>query len=438
MRPTRPAVVGSTTGRKIHTSRSDDGKRQWRNSGTSRPCRNSPPSTPRSTITLTTIATSADATSSSSTAPPRWPSGVNWQPDANPLRALRCLVRISLTLPNHRIRESSKCVTPLVSGPMAHRYPHRHATLREQYHARDRYRLVPGRALEPGGADERGQHGCGLDEREGRTDTDPWARAEWHELIARITDIGPWRETGRIKAVRVVPQVAVAVDHVNRQADERAGLNVLAGQFDILCGVARHQGQRRKEPQRLLQHLLHGYQLVNVLTGYGAGGHDLPDFLQHAGFPFRRARRQIERPGQRHGDSMVAGQQERQKIVDELLVRHRLAGLRVDRAEQPGKEVVAIVGGGAACVDQAGNGGPETRLPKVHAAAPRARQPDRQVERRIGHRPGKTLHIVSSPLLHRFADEGTVACQQRAGDDMIRGAHHVSIDGVGCAWRCRA
>ena len=68
--------------RKIHTSRSDDGKGQWRNSGTSRPCRNSPPSTPRSTITLTTIAASADATSSSSTAPPRWPSGVNWQPDA--------------------------------------------------------------------------------------------------------------------------------------------------------------------------------------------------------------------------------------------------------------------------------------------------------------------------------------------------------------------
>ena len=28
---TRPAVVGSTTGRKIHTSRSDDGKGQWRN-----------------------------------------------------------------------------------------------------------------------------------------------------------------------------------------------------------------------------------------------------------------------------------------------------------------------------------------------------------------------------------------------------------------------
>ena len=29
-----PALVGSTTGWKIHTSRSDDGKGQWRNSGT--------------------------------------------------------------------------------------------------------------------------------------------------------------------------------------------------------------------------------------------------------------------------------------------------------------------------------------------------------------------------------------------------------------------
>src|SRR5665648_1118262 len=265
MPPIRSAVGGSIIELRIPTSRSDDGKGQWQNSGTSRPCRNSPPSTPRSTITLTTIATSADATSSSSTAPPRWPSGVNWQPDANPLRALRCLVRISLTLPNHRIRESSECVTPLVSGPMAHRYPHRHATLREQYHARDRYRLVPGRALEPGGADERGQHGCCLDEREGRTDANSWARAERHVLIARITDIAPWRETGRIEAVRAVPQFAVAVDHVDRQADERAGLNVLAGQFDILCGVASHHRQRRKEPHRLRQHLLHGHQLVNCL-----------------------------------------------------------------------------------------------------------------------------------------------------------------------------
>src|SRR6516162_9675814 len=108
----------------------------------------------------------------------------------------------------------------LVSGSMAHRYPHRHATLREQYNARDRNRLLPEQALEPGGADERGQHGCGLDEREGRTDADPWARAERHELIARITDIASWRETGRIEAVRVVPQVAVTVDHVDRQADE--------------------------------------------------------------------------------------------------------------------------------------------------------------------------------------------------------------------------
>ena len=72
------------------TSPSDDGKRQWPGSETSRPCRNSLPSTPRSTTThmesSTTNANSTAATSSSRTARPPWPNGVNLQP----LRGLDC------------------------------------------------------------------------------------------------------------------------------------------------------------------------------------------------------------------------------------------------------------------------------------------------------------------------------------------------------------
>ena len=54
----RNAVVGSTIEPKTHTSRFDDERARWRNSGTSRPCRSSLPLTPRSTIISTTTVTS--------------------------------------------------------------------------------------------------------------------------------------------------------------------------------------------------------------------------------------------------------------------------------------------------------------------------------------------------------------------------------------------
>ena len=123
----------------------------------------------------------------------------------------------------------------------------------------------------------------------------------------------------------------------------------------------------------------------------------------------------------------MAGQKKRQKIVDELLFRHRLAGFRVDRAEQPGEEIVSIAGRSMTCVNHIGNNGPKTDLPKAHAAATRARQPDRQVEHRIGGRPGDPLHIVGSPPFHRFAKEGAAAWQQCVGDGMVRRAQHVGI-----------
>ena len=54
---------------------------RWRGSETSRPCRNSPPSMPRSITTLTTNAISTAATFSNKPEPPPWPSGVNLQPE---------------------------------------------------------------------------------------------------------------------------------------------------------------------------------------------------------------------------------------------------------------------------------------------------------------------------------------------------------------------
>ena len=65
------------TGRKIHTSRSEDGNGRCRNFATSRPCRSLPPFTPQSTITSISTVISTAAPSTRRTALPHWPSGVN-------------------------------------------------------------------------------------------------------------------------------------------------------------------------------------------------------------------------------------------------------------------------------------------------------------------------------------------------------------------------
>ena len=60
-------------------SRSGDERVLWRSSGTSKPCRNLPPRTRRSTTTSITTVTSTAAISSNRTVLPLWPSGVSLQ-----------------------------------------------------------------------------------------------------------------------------------------------------------------------------------------------------------------------------------------------------------------------------------------------------------------------------------------------------------------------
>ena len=99
MRPTRPAAVGSTIGLKTHISRFDDERGRWQISGTSRPCKSSPPHTPRSTTTSTTTVISAQGPYSKKTAPPPWPSGASWRPKEPLCRDYWRPVRIRLTAP---------------------------------------------------------------------------------------------------------------------------------------------------------------------------------------------------------------------------------------------------------------------------------------------------------------------------------------------------
>ena len=73
----RCAVGGSTIELKTHTSRSDDENERWRNSGTSKLCRNSPLHTPQFTTISTRAAISTAAIYSNRTAPPRSPNGAS-------------------------------------------------------------------------------------------------------------------------------------------------------------------------------------------------------------------------------------------------------------------------------------------------------------------------------------------------------------------------
>ena len=79
------AVSGSTIEPRTHPNRSADETERWPGSGTSRPCRNSPPFTSRSTTTSTTNAISTAATFSNQPTLLRWLSGGNLQPESRSL-----------------------------------------------------------------------------------------------------------------------------------------------------------------------------------------------------------------------------------------------------------------------------------------------------------------------------------------------------------------
>jgi len=117
-------AAGLITVPKTQTNLFDDEKERWRSSGTSRPCRNSPPPMPRSTIISTRTVTLSVVMSSRKTDPLPWPSGVNSPRES--LRRFRsaCSRPIGLTKPckSLLLTHSGQCVgyfrlSPLFDQP---------------------------------------------------------------------------------------------------------------------------------------------------------------------------------------------------------------------------------------------------------------------------------------------------------------------------------
>src|SRR5213592_3359605 len=112
-----------------------------------------------------------------------------------------------------------------------------HAVPWHEEHAPGGLRLEIGRDLEPGAAHEGGEHERRLDHGERGTDANPRPGSEGHELIAR----GPRTTSGeaiRIKPVRILPIVAVAMNRIDRNHSDGPGRDPDAVELEVLDDVA--------------------------------------------------------------------------------------------------------------------------------------------------------------------------------------------------------
>ncbi len=154
----------------------------------------------------------------------------------------------------------------------------------------------------------------------------------------------------------------------------------------------------------------------------------------HPGFPFGALRDEVERPGEGEGGGVVAGHQEGDDVVDEILVGHGLPRLGIGSARQLGEEVVAA-GAGAAGSHQVADRAAQAILMAAHALAARPRQPVGKSEERISHPPVDRAVVVGVALLDGLKHLRRAADEHGVGDHVEGGAHHVGVDRTHCGIR---
>ena len=82
----------------------------------------------------------------------------------------------------------------------------------------------PSEQLEPRIGEDRGENGLALDHGEGAADASSRASAERHIGAAMAPRLRFGREARRIELKRVLPELAVAMNHIDRDDDHRAFL----------------------------------------------------------------------------------------------------------------------------------------------------------------------------------------------------------------------
>ena len=119
------------------------------------------------------------------------------------------------------------------------------------------------------------------------------------------------------------------------------GGNADAVELRVLENVANDHRRGRKQAEQLVQNLFDGRETFHMRGGDRTVAGDLLHFRQHARFPLRGLRNQIERPGEREGRGVVSGHQEGDDVVDDVFVRHALAGAGIRSARHPREQVLA-------------------------------------------------------------------------------------------------
>ena len=243
-------------------------------------------------------------------------------------------------------------------------------------------------------------------------------------------------EAQRIEAIGIGPQAPVPVHGIDRDHDQRALQQAPAGELEVAARHSRHHRHGRVEAHRLLEHHPRDLQRLQVPRRHRTRAAHLPHLGADPLLPLRRTGCEIERPGQRLRRRLMAGEQEGQQIVDELVVRHRLAGLRIARGEQPAQEILGTRGALLAPAgEQAAHGraqrgcclagGTLSRMPEPLR---QPQQPARHLPARPGQQPmGRALDLAI--LFQRSARE------DRVGDHVVGRIGQIAINGLQAAGR---
>ena len=150
------------------------------------------------------------------------------------------------------------------------------------------------------------------------------------------------------------------------------------------------------------------------------------------------AREEVQRPGQQLGGRLVAGGEERDEIVDELLVGHGLARVGAARLEQAAKDIAALVGLAAPAPHEARDGGALVAGGPQHATLAGVPDPVRQIEHGVGDRPADGVERRLARAPDDFALVRIAAGEDGVGDDLEGRLGHRRVDGGRAPRRQRA
>ena len=211
----------------------------------------------------------------------------------------------------------------------------------------------PGLQAEAETAQDRGRDRADLELAEPHADADSRARAERH--VGALRELRPLlrREALGPEGVRVIEDVGQPVAGPGGVVDRELRRDPVAAELELGVGSARADPRRRVEAERLLHRHVELGHLGEELGGVRRliPGNSVA-LVREALAPLRVAGELVEEEGDGRGGRVVAGEQQRQDLVANLLVGEAVA-LRVLGLDQEPEDVLAGVALAAAAGDLA-------------------------------------------------------------------------------------